>query len=125
MLLLYLMLGGAAGGAARYALAGWIYRRTGADFPWGTLVVNLLGSFTLGLVLPLVELRDAHAGWRALLTVGFLGAFTTFSTFSYEAAMLLREGEWRRAAAYVLGSLGLGLAAIAAGFLLARVIARA
>ncbi|HEV2132044.1 MAG TPA: CrcB family protein [Longimicrobiaceae bacterium] len=67
MLLVYVALGGAAGAAARYALGGWIYNRTGADFPWGTLTVNLLGSFALGVLLPLLAVQPAQAEWRALV----------------------------------------------------------
>jgi fluoride exporter len=113
VLILAIGLGGAAGAWTRYQLAGWVYERTGPAFPWGTLVVNLAGSFALGLLIP--SLTTLGPTVEALVAVGFLGSFTTFSTFSYEALMLLREGQVARAAAYVGASLGLGLAAIAAG----------
>ncbi|MDQ3605752.1 MAG: fluoride efflux transporter CrcB [Gemmatimonadota bacterium] len=124
MLLVYVALGGAVGAVTRYALAGWIYERAGADFPWGTLAVNLLGSFALGVLLPLLAVQPAQAEWRALVSVGFLGAFTTFSTFSYEAAMLIQDRKWKRAGAYVLASLGLGLASIVAGFAISAQLLR-
>ena len=113
MLLLCIALGGGAGAYARYRLSRAIYARAGRRFPWGTLAVNLAGSFALGLVLP--QLASDASPLRALVTVGFLGAFTTFSTFAAEAVALLEDGRRRRAAGYVAASLVLGLAAIASG----------
>ena len=113
VLLLCVALGGAAGAYARYRLSRAVYARAGHSFPWGTLAVNLAGSFALGLVLP--HLAGGATPLRALVAVGFLGAFTTFSTFAAEAVALLEERRWGRAAGYVAASLALGLAAIAAG----------
>ena len=107
MVFLCVVLGGAAGAVARYALGGWVQARR-PEFPWGTLVINVTGAFALGLLLPLVE---AHPLVRALLGTGFLGAYTTFSTFSYEAAVLVQERDWRGAAGYVLSTVLVGLAA--------------
>lgn len=115
MLLLSIAAGGALGALARYGLGGWVHGWAGATFPWGTLVVNVLGSFALGLSLRWAEATAVSAEVRALVTIGLLGAFTTFSTYSYETVALLRDGEWTRGAAYALGSLALGLAAVAAG----------
>lgn len=115
MLLLTIALGGALGAFLRFRLSGWIDARAGRPFPWGTLVVNAAGCFALGVVLPLMELDGAATPLRGLFTVGLLGAFTTFSTFAAELVELLREGRYGRAAGYVGASLGMGLAAIAAG----------
>lgn len=113
MLLLSIALGGMAGAYARFRLSRWIYGRTGHRFPWGTLAVNLAGSFALGLVLP--HLAGDATPLRALVVVGFLGAFTTFSTFAAETVALLEERRRGRAAGYVAASLALGLVAVAAG----------
>lgn len=115
MLLFSIFMGGMLGSVARYRMAGWVYRRIGSDFPWGTLSVNVTGSLALGLTLPLLELHGPLTNLRGFLTVGCIGAFTTFSTFAYEAVMLLQSGERRRAAAYVLASVILGLIGIGAG----------
>lgn len=117
-----LALGGAAGAVARYVVADWVYRRTGAGFPWGTLVVNLTGSFLLGAVVTGL----ATSGWQlqlgALLAIGFLGDFTTFSTFSYETVRLARDRQWARALAYVVASTLLTVLAIVAGMVCGAVL---
>jgi fluoride exporter len=118
MLLLAIFAGGAAGTLARYHLSGWMYARLDATFPWGTLSVNLTGSFALGLVAPLFD-GQPRSSLAGLVVVGGIGAFTTFSTFAYEAVMLMRDGEPRRAAAYVAASTGLGLLSAAAGLTIA------
>lgn len=95
----YVAIGGALGAAARYALGGWIHSWAGTGFPWGTFAVNAIGSFLIGLSLRYLEATAAPPELRALVTAGVLGAFTTFSTFTYEAITLLQEGAWLRAAA--------------------------
>lgn len=111
---------GALGTLARYGLQGLVQVRTGSSFPAGTLVVNLLGCFLLGGV---AEYALTHLSvppeWRIGITVGFFGAFTTFSTFAYEAVRLMQDGEWARAGTYVLASVAGGLVAIVAGMRLA------
>ncbi len=119
MILLYIALGGAAGAVARYGLGGWVQGRLGHDFPWGTLVVNVLGSLLIGLALRYLEAVDFSPEARAMITVGVLGAFTTFSTFSYETFVLLEDGAWLRAALYAFGSLLLGLVAVLLGLTIA------
>lgn len=109
---------------ARAALGGWIQQHAGAGFPWGTLAVNVLGSLVLGVVVRTAELSAMSPELRAFLAVGLCGAFTTFSTFSLETLALLQAGAWPRAAAYALGSLALGLAAVAAGLALAPLLLR-
>ncbi|MGD2121183.1 MAG: fluoride efflux transporter CrcB [Gemmatimonadota bacterium] len=115
MLILMIALGGAVGAVARYGLSGWVQGQVGTTFPIGTLAVNVLGSFVLGLSLPLFESLAWSAETRTMLTMGFLGAFTTYSTFSYEAVVLLEGGEWTRGGIYMGGSLFLGLAGVVAG----------
>lgn len=115
-MLIYVMVGGALGAAARYGLGGWVQDWSGSTFPWGTLVVNVSGSFLIGLSVHLLEALPVSVEMRALVTIGLLGAFTTFSTFSYETLMLAREGLWGRALAYTFGSLVLGLVAVVAGY---------
>lgn len=120
---LLVAVGGMVGAVARYGLTGWISSRTDGGFPYGTLAVNLIGSFAIGLFLTLALERFSWSpGIRLSVTVGFLGAFTTFSTFSYETVELLREG------AYAMATLNAGatlfgcLAATLLGILLAKLI---
>jgi CrcB protein len=122
MLLLMIGLGGAAGAVARYGLSGWVQSLMDTTFPMGTLVVNVLGSFLLGLSLPLFESLAWSTEARNLLTIGVLGAFTTYSTFSYEAVVLMEGGEWARGGLYVGGSLLLGLTGIVAGMTCASIL---
>ena len=108
-------LGGVLGAVARFAAGSWIASIGGSSFPWATLMVNLLGSLALGI------LARALPGWgtsmemRALLTVGFCGSFTTFSTFGLETVSLLQGGSPSLAALYVAASVGLGVLGVGAG----------
>jgi CrcB protein len=119
MLILYIALGGALGATARYSLGLWIHSWAGSAFPWGPFVVNTIGSFLLGFILRYLEGTAATPELRAMLTIGILGAFTTFSTFTYETVVLIQAGDWTRAALYSVGSLLLGLLAISGGLFLA------
>jgi CrcB protein len=105
-----LVMFGAAGTLARYGLQGLVQQRSGGTFPLGTLVVNLLGCLLLGGV---AEYGFQHLtlppDWRVGITVGFFGAFTTFSSFSYETARMLEDGAWPTAALYITLSLVGGL----------------
>ncbi|HEX6052695.1 MAG TPA: fluoride efflux transporter CrcB [Gemmatimonadaceae bacterium] len=124
-LIWYVALGSAAGGAARVAISTVLQQRAGTAFPIGTLVVNITGSLVLGFVLRYALGTPAiSAETRALITTGFCGGYTTFSTFSYETIKLLEDGDYRRATLYAVLSVGLALAAtltgmVAAGELLA------
>jgi CrcB protein len=118
MILLYIAFGGAAGSLARYGLSGLVQHRAGFGFPWGTLVVNVLGCLLIGLSLRYLEGMRLAPEMRALVGVGVLGAFTTFSTFSYETVALLEDGAWGRAAGYAGGSLALGIVAVYVGITL-------
>jgi CrcB protein len=115
-----LILFGALGTLARYGLQGLVQHRTSSDFPSGTQVVNLAGCFLLGGVAQYGLLHlSIPPEWRMGITVGFFGAFTTFSTFGWEAVHLLEDGEWGRAATYVLSSVIGGLLAVVLGMRLA------
>ena len=117
-LLFFLAVGGAAGTLARYGLGG-LLQPAGSTFPWGTLVVNVTGSFALGFLMRwLLGSGVATPELRAALTVGFCGAFTTMSTFSYETIALLEDGQSLRAAAYVAGTLGASLVGVFSGLAL-------
>ena len=104
------------GALARYGVGGWVHGFAGAAFPWGTLTVNVVGCFALGLALPVLQASLATPETRAFVAVGLLGGFTTFSTLSFEAMALVQDGQWQRAATYMLASVGLGLLAVFAGF---------
>jgi CrcB protein len=113
--------GGFLGAIARYAVAGWAADRFGSQFPYGTLIINVSGSLVIGIFLAAITGRFAPPPQiRLVFAVGFLGAYTTFSTFSYEALALLRAGSFLPAAQYILGHLVLGLGAVAVGFLVGR-----
>ena len=110
---LLISLGACLGAHARYWLGAWIQQRLPAGFPWGTAVIHLSGSLAIGVIVTLLAHRDLAASlpWRLLLVTGFLGAYTTFSTFSFETLELVRSGLLHRAAANVCGSVFGGLAA--------------
>jgi len=118
-LMLLLAVGGAAGTVARFLLGG-IVQPSASTFPWGTLVVNLLGAFALGFLMRyLLGTGLMSPEMRAALTIGFCGGFTTMSTFAYETVALLTGGDYWRAVGYVtgssLGSIAAVLGGIAAG----------
>ena len=102
MTILCIALGGVAGTLSRYGLEGWIQSRTATGFPLGTLIVNLSGSLLLGFIVRIATGTALVApDIRAALTIGFCGAFTTMSTFSYESVALLSDGDYLRAALYM------------------------
>jgi len=113
-------LGGAVGSVARFLLSSLLQRATGSAFPVWTLLINLTGSILLGFLMRyLVDGVHVASTTRALLTTGFCGGCTTFSTFSYETAALIEQGDWRRASTYVALSVGLSLLGAIAGIGLA------
>jgi fluoride exporter len=118
----YITFGGILGTLARYFLQGWVQQRSSLEtFPIGTLAINLIGSFILGLVIRLATGSTLiNPDLRAGLTIGFCGAFTTMSTFSYESMKLLADGEYWFAGMYVGGSVIGCLAAVIAGTELAN-----
>jgi CrcB protein len=120
-MLLYVAVGSAIGGVSRYLLGGLIQRWLDTTFPAGTLLVNISGSFLLGAILRYaIETPTLSPEVRALLTIGFCGGYTTFSTFSYETVALLEDGEWTRAGLYVGASVLLSLVGVFLGLALAR-----
>jgi CrcB protein len=115
--------GGFLGANCRFLVGLWAESRWGAAFPWGTLLINVAGSFILGLYLTLVSERFmSRPATRLMVTTGFLGTFTTFSTFSYEAVQLFQHGEAGTALAYICASLALGLVAATAGVICAHAV---
>jgi len=119
-LLWYVALGSAVGGASRYALSMFIQQRASSTFPIGTLIVNVTGSLVLGFVLRYaLGSPSVSAEVRALLTTGFCGGYTTFSTFSYDAMTLIEDGDYRRAAIYIGASVLVSLVAIFLGIAVA------
>ena len=120
---LWVCAGGGLGALARYALGIWIVQRAGTTFPLHTLLINVSGSLIIGALLVLLTERfEVDPAWRLFLVVGFLGGYTTFSSYSFEAVTLLTAGEWGPAAWYVLGNNGLGLVACFAGMIVARLL---
>jgi len=92
---LWICLGGAAGTGARYLLSGWLARTAGPGFPWGTLAVNVLGSFLLGLIMQVALAAETFPPTlRLALTTGVMGGFTTYSTFNYETLQYFQQDEW-------------------------------
>ena len=121
--LLWVGLGGFLGANARYLVGGWVAARWGAAFPWGTFAANITGCFILGFFLSFAQERPWVApSARLLFAVGFLGAYTTFSTFTYESFRLLQDGQLALAAFNIFGSLLAGLIAVFAGAALGTAI---
>ena len=116
-------LGGALGAVARYWLSFNIERFNGSNFPLGTFTVNLLGSFLMGLLFILfMERMSLVEHYRPLLAIGFLGAMTTFSTFSLDALLLFQQGHYNTALIYILSSVAVCLFAAYTGLLLGRAL---
>jgi CrcB protein len=114
---------GACGALARYGLEGVVSRRWPGAFPWGTFVVNVSGAFALGFVFVFLTERVTVDPWvRSSLTIGFLGAYTTFSTLSFESYRLLEDGAVGLALANTVGSLAAGLVAVYVGVVVGRAV---
>lgn len=122
----YLMvgLGGFLGAIARFWLGGYIGERMGTRFPYGTFVINISGSFVIGFIMTILT-ENAHwsPNWRYLVPVGFIGAYTTFSTFEYETLRSVQEGQWIVAMLNVVLSVILGFAGVWLGVASGRAIA--
>lgn len=119
--ILIIGIGGFLGAVTRYGAAVWIGQRWGRSFPLGTLIINVSGSFLIGLLMTLMtEKIIENPQWRLLLVVGFLGAYTTFSTFEYETGALLKDGEWLYASLNVVLSVVVGFIALKLGEVIAK-----
>ena len=117
---LWICFGGAVGTGARYLLSGWALAVLGASFPYGTLAVNVLGSFLLGLIMQIgIATPLLSPTLRLTLTTGVMGGFTTYSTFNYETIRYVQDGSWQLAftnvAVTLVGCLATGIAGLAAG----------
>lgn len=123
MHLMVIGLGGSAGAVARYAVDGWVANLVRGSFPWGTLAVNASGSLLIGLLFALtMERAVIPAELRGPLMIGFVGAYTTFSTLALESWRLVEDGAWLLGIANLGGSVLLGVAAVVAGIAIGRAI---
>lgn len=112
-------IGGFIGSIARYLVGGWFAARFGSAFPYGTFVINITGSFVIGFFLAFAQDRVSLSPyWRLFFAVGFVGGYTTFSTFEYESISLLQNGEMLLGAIYMIGSLVIGAVAAIGGIAL-------
>ena len=121
MNLLLVFVGAGIGGVARYGISA-ASLRLGSDFPYGTMAINVVGSVLMGLFTGWFALRGGGQPLRLFIATGVLGGFTTFSSYSLEAVLLLERGQAGAAAVYIVGSVALGLAGLFAGLLLMRAI---
>jgi len=120
---LLVMIGGAAGSAGRYAVGRLTLHTFGPDYPWGTLAVNLIGGFLMGLLAGTLARTGGSENTRLLLGVGVLGGFTTFSAFSLDAVTMIERGDWSNAVLYALASVIGSVLALFAGLYLVRAVA--
>lgn len=118
-MLLAVATGGALGSVVRFSVGVWATRLFGVGFPYGTFFINVSGSFLIGFFVESFALRwNLSQEWRTFLTVGICGGYTTFSTFSLDAYALIERGQLVQAAAYIVGSVVLGIAALVGGMYL-------
>lgn len=116
-------IGAILGANARYWVGGWAAERYGAVFPYGTLIINLSGSFILGLFMTLITERFlVNPNWRLLIGIGFLGSYTTFSTYTYESVSLLMNGQPWLGLINLIGESMFGATAVFLGFLVGRIL---
>jgi CrcB protein len=115
-------LGGALGAIARYQLTSIVQGRMPADFPWGTFIVNISGCLVMGVATTLLTDRLVHPNWRYLIPIGFIGAYTTFSTFEMETFRAILDGAWLAGGLNVVGSVLAGYVALWLGVTLTRLL---
>ncbi len=121
--ILLISLGAVLGANARYWLGGWIAERWGSQLPYATLIINVTGSLVLGFFVTLITNRFLiDPAWRILFAIGFLGSYTTFSTYTYESVTLLLAGNWLSGLLNLFGSAALGGLAAILGILLGRLV---
>lgn len=114
--------GGAIGTVLRYSMSGLTYRMVNSVFPWGTIFVNLTGSFAIGLLWGVFEVQNISSNMRSFIFIGILGGFTTFSTYALESLNLFRDGEIKLAMTNLIISNICGLLLVFAGFMLSKYI---
>ena len=122
MNVLLVALGGAIGSAARYLAGAFIANYFGPDFPWGTFIVNVTGSFLIGVILSFVGGGQLPAGARPFLAIGIMGGYTTFSTYSHETLQLIQGGEFGAATFNTLGQVVAGLVGVYLGVVVGRAL---
>jgi CrcB protein len=118
-------LGGALGALTRYYGTEFIRRLVGDSLPWGTFAVNIIGAFALGFLMVWLQSRAPSTQVRQFIGIGFLGSFTTFSTFSYETVAMAREGHFWQAGGYAASSMAFGIVAVVAGAVIASTLSPA
>jgi len=115
--------GAVLGANLRFVVGAWAADHLGSDFPYGTLIINVSGAFVIGVFLAFIGTRvGIDPLWRLFFATGFLGGYTTFSSYAWEALTLAAAGDWVRAAVYVVGSNLIGLVGVWLGALLARLV---
>ncbi len=123
MAVLMVALGGALGSVTRYLVGGWVAERLGVSFPYGTLIINITASFIIGFFLAFAQERSRLSPyWRLFIAVGFIGGYSTFSTYEYESIRLLQDGEMLLGGVYMLGSVAGGAAAAIGGIALGSLV---
>ena len=123
MVYLVIGIGGVLGANARYLVSGWAANKFGTAFPYGTLIINVSGSMILGLLMAFLQDRVfVHPNYRLFFATGFCGAYTTFSTFTYESLVLIQNGSFLLALTNLIGSLAVGMIGVFLGFALGRII---
>ena len=123
MVYLVIGIGGVLGANARYLLSGWAANRFGTVFPYGTVIINVSGAILLGFFMAFLQDRAfVHPNYRLFLATGFCGAYTTFSTFTYESFVLMQNGSFLLAFINLFGSLAVGMIGVFLGFAMGRMI---
>jgi len=123
MKIVWILIAGALGTLARYWLGGFVQRISGGVFPWGTFAVNMAGCFLFGLIWAMAEERlVVSGGTRAIILIGFMGAFTTFSTFIFETGALFRDSQWALAVGNLMLQNFFGIAFLLLGFAAGRTV---
>jgi CrcB protein len=118
--IIFLLTGGALGSLSRYLVSGMVHKAVSGTFPWGTLLVNTSGSFIIGICWGLFEMRDISPQTRMFIFIGFLGGYTTFSTYALESMNLLRDGDVGMATLNILLNNLLALVFVFAGYFLSK-----
>jgi CrcB protein len=119
---LVISIGGVLGANARYLLANWAAQRIGAGFPYGTFIINVSGAIVLGIFMAFMQDRVVHTNYRLFFATGFCGAYTTFSTLTYESLRLFQDGSFLLGLTNLFGSIVIGMLGVYLGFVFGRMI---